>query len=897
MSLDSEISRIERDKQEIKDAIQTKGGTLLSQSLDTAAEEILALPTGGEEPIDWSKHPNAYLAVKELTSKTLRYVEDYSEAYAMLSGDNLWMNTTQYAFVAELYISPKAEELDLTYSQGLMRNAFYLTKIDGLRYLTKLTSISQFCSIDTYQSNGWPTIGSLEEIDQLPPNLTSIGDYFLQGQVRFNQPITISEQINSISSYFMNNCQSYSHPLVIPENVTYVGYNFMTNCYNFVGPLTVNTEYDNNDWSSLVNDQENCRAFVEGVGVDGENAGDWVKGLGYTSGYQWRNLYDLTEQPGDYGKITYIKNDVETTVDIPSSKVWNVLSSSGGGMMGGDSWPITIDGVEIQEEEVIGYKFGPRTSKVLPNYFLSGARYIRELEPFPSTLEAIGDYFMQNNRAFNSPLTFPKGLTSIGSSFLASSNFASSITLPNTLEDLGYSFLANTPFDQPIKIPASMTRIPDSFLYGCRNFNQRIVIGEWIEQIGGNFLYGCTSFNQPLTIPETVNYVSDGFLHGCDNCLSTITIETSAYNFSTALYTLSTTNSSAPIYEIGWTLKGTHGAELEARLPVRTTSPYRWFSDMKPGDWGTLVYDNGSGAKTLLLRTQEEFNALSSSSSSTTSYFSSPMNSVRKDWVREFHPGKNCLVYPDYFLYYCTGLRTLGPLVEGTTNIGQYFLAYCSAFNGSVNFPSSLIKLGNYCLYYCTSFNQPIDLSGCVNLSQGLIGGYFLSRCTAFNSELKLPTNVKWIDRYFLNACSAFNQPLEIPETLSTLGDHFLRDCSSFNHPIDFSKNKMGIDGRGMSLPQYGLYGCTSLASPVSLPDDIYGCGAGFMGNCNNFTGPLNVGTQPRLWAFDSSILSVTSATAPAYVQGITVTGPDAEKFVQTNPTRTTSPYRKFVTA
>lgn len=733
MSLNSEITRIENDKQAIKEAITNKGGTIISPSLDSCPEEINNLPTGGttDTDPDWEKNPDAYLAIKRLTSPQLQYVNDQNEAETMLMGNN---SRSENHLITEFYISPKAEELtNVTSSYGFLAEAYYLTKVDGLRYLTSLQQVDSFLACQPSGSE-WPTYGSLKSIDQLPPNLSYIGNDFFYGQYRFNQELVIPETVWNIGGSFMYNCVSYAQPLTIPANVNSIQWSFMRNCDNFTGPLTANTFTTPND--GLIVELGDAVAFTSGVAITGPYAKEWLEALPYLAdGWQYRNTYDADVQPGDYGSILYTDaNNTQHEAEIPDGKVWGALNGKG-------AWPIVIDGTQVEQNQVTGYRFGVRTANVIPDNFLAGAPYIYDLGTLPSTLVSIGNNFLVNNQKFNSPLVIPATVTLIGDNFLSGSNFNSTLSFAegSELSTLGSGFLFNcVQFDQPVVLPASVQILGSSFLSGCTSFNQPFTFPANINQIGSEFLSGCTSFNQPLVVPSTVTSIGSGFLYGCNNMLATITADVSANVLDADSRTLSASDSTAPVFQIGWDLQGTYAQEWMDRLPVSVFYNYRWFqnSDITPGDWGTLTYNDSEGSsQTRAFRSQEEFNALSNQWGYSDAILS-PLD-IQANQITAFVPGKLCTTYPLYFLRGCSNLTTFGELVPGTLDLGYYFLAGCTSLNSPITVPSSLLDsgLGQNFLAQCTSLNSSVTIT---NENLTYLPQNFMSDCTAMKATVQI---------------------------------------------------------------------------------------------------------------------------------------------------------------
>lgn len=206
-------------------------------------------------------------------------------------------------------------------------------------------------------------------------------------------------------------------------------------------------------------------------------------------------------------------------------------------------------------------------------------------------------------------------------------------------------------------------------------------------------------------------------------------------------------------------------------------------------------------------------------------------------------------VIPERFMYGCQSFNSPLVLPPNTTRILNDFLHYAYDYNQPLNIPATCTQLGSYFLNGCRSFNQPLPfLPQLTSLPQE-----FLSSCTSFNQPLELP-NVTTIPARFLYACHSFNQPITIPEKTSTINKSFLERCSSF-------------------------------AQPLTLPAKVTSIGNNFLYNDYSFTGPLEILTSkiPES-AGASQNLVVNKNYAPAYENGVLLTGPNAQAWKDNLP-------------
>lgn len=256
--------------------------------------------------------------------------------------------------------------------------------------------------------------------------------------------------------------------------------------------------------------------------------------------------------------------------------------------------------------------------------------------------------------------------------------------------------------------------------------------------------------------------------------------------------------------------------------------------------YGTVKYTESGVDKTVEMVTEDDYLELTLGGAGNTIEINNI--SINKDWIKEVTVGDGVEYIPDKFCYACNYIT-------------------------SVNLPSSVHYIG---------------------------GNVFLS-CTSLNSSLNLQ-NVRYIGANFLHSCSAFNQPISLPK-VDEIGSYFMMSCSSFNSEITLNDGLLMIDSRFM-------YGCSSFAQPFTIPSGLLTSnflsrnpGERFMHNCNNFVGPLvcNAPADSSKIPTDNYALGTTSATAPMYTTGVTLTGTYAAQWKAALSDRTSSPYRKLI--
>lgn len=236
------------------------------------------------------------------------------------------------------------------------------------------------------------------------------------------------------------------------------------------------------------------------------------------------------------------------------------------------------------------------------------------------------------------------------------------------------------------------------------------------------------------------------------------------------------------------------------------------------------------------------------------------------------------------FLATCPQLSAFDGAPDGVTSIGEYFLSGAQTFNRPITLPNSITSIGSNFMENCSRFNQPITLPNGLSA----IDGYFLSGCGGFNQPITIPNSVRSIGNNFMSNATYYNQMITLPNSLTSIGSYFLSSCQDFNQPLTLPSTLT-------SVGQYFMYNCNQYAQPLALPDSLSSIGNNFMRDAREFTS-LNVG-QARGFSSDSYTLACTSNVAPMYVQGVALTGENAQTWKNSLSDSNSSPYRKLIVA
>lgn len=273
--------------------------------------------------------------------------------------------------------------------------------------------------------------------------------------------------------------------------------------------------------------------------------------------------------PG-WGYIKYLDgNSVEQTVTMTTQSDWETLSGAIG-----STATMTIGGATFTGGDITEIGVGNNVTALDMQFALD---YLKLKQVYlPSTLTSIGEGCFSGTISYTGTLTLPSGLQSIGRSFMYNSYINTPITIPAGAT-VGRYFLRGCPlFNSMVTIPEGFTDIPVDFLYGCQSFNQPIAFPSTLSTIGLRFMAGCSSFNQNITLPPNLTSLGAQFLRNANAMCSTINLGNLPATVVTQNNTtLSTTDSTAPMYTTGITLVGAYVADWMTALPNSDTSPYR----------------------------------------------------------------------------------------------------------------------------------------------------------------------------------------------------------------------------------------------------------------------------------------------------------------------------------
>lgn len=279
---------------------------------------------------------------------------------------------------------------------------------------------------------------------------------------------------------------------------------------------------------------------------------------------------------------------------------------------------------------------------------------------------------------------------------------------------------------------------------------------------------------------------------------------------------------------------------------------------------------------------------------------------LRFDSLRKIRLGKNIKETPYGMFSYLQEAWSLKEVeMVAVEKLGDYFGQGTGVRGEAYRFPDTLVEFGDNCFRNCDSwspFTWPKNLKK--------IGDNFLYNGSLWN-ELAFPDSVTEIGYNLLGSCSVGSQ-VTFPAGMERVPDNFMNSASLWTHFV-FQEG----------IKHTGNYTMSTLKgrAEITLPSTLEALGNNFLSNCTEadfdeaITIPASV-TSIEYGAFmndsnlleiealghppvdlkdNTNFLSVYGKTAPAFTQGVTITGEFADEWREALPNRMVSPYRRIV--
>ena len=100
--------------------------------------------------------------------------------------------------------------------------------------------------------------------------------------------------------------------------------------------------------------------------------------------------------------------------------------------------------------------------------------------------------------------------------------------------------------------------------------------------------------------------------------------------------------------------------------------------------------------------------------------------------------------------------------------------------------------------------------------------------------DFKYANSLTSIGNFVFSGCTSLNSPIILPDNLTSIGQCLLENCSGFNQKIVLPS---GIT----SIPGSFLPDCSSFNQPLTIPDSVTAINDGFLTGCTNFNQALTL--------------------------------------------------------
>lgn len=279
-TLFGEINRISAAKQDIRSAIEEKGGSV-SGLIDNYAEAIRNLPSGGSSEIfgilsysNNSAEPYSYFVIDNLTD------------YNVLVNLNLWSGKMNFSNGLSLDRSAVREFIWGPAAEGTSILPTF-RGFDNLKFLGKMPNGPT--TVPSYFLSG---CSSLNSPLIFPDTLTSMAPNTVMGLNKFDYELDLSNtKLTALPEGFMSSCSVFSRAVILPSTIDvsdreWYGLRWFRNCPLFTGPFVVgnvpapmaassgSSYFDGQRESFSVSDSS-ALAYQRGITFRGETASDW----------------------------------------------------------------------------------------------------------------------------------------------------------------------------------------------------------------------------------------------------------------------------------------------------------------------------------------------------------------------------------------------------------------------------------------------------------------------------------------------------------------------------------------------------------------------------------------------------------------------------------------------
>lgn len=635
---------------------------------------------------------------------------------------------------------------------------------------------------------------------------------------------------------------------------------------------------------------------IQSIKLNVQNAYNAVETMGGELP-QNRNIDNLNEAilsipagGSDIATLTYLDGEETKTLHITDPMELTKFSEendSYGMGSGSTSSTVTIDGTTINKASITKFE-GGKDLTIIPKNFMGNFGYSS-----PVTYDGLEEVDLSKSTK----------LKEIMDSAFYQAKFTT-LDMGNSVETLGDGvFYGLAEYNKPLTLPTSLKTIGSTFIYYWKKFNQPVVFPEGLKTLGGQCVAQMSQFNSPVTISSTVETIPSGFLSWCSNFNSPVTFaENSQLDYMCGL------------------CSGGNSFNQPVSIPAK------FFK----GNIG------GSNFNSPVTFTNPDGCSIGSGFMSNCSVFNQPLSNIKfANYIHPYdkaHGNYTSMALTDYdaeFLNYCTSFNQPLDMEELTSDLKatpKSFLMQCTSFNQDITIPADVETIAGGFMAQCNAFESTLTVNSTVAPSTANGTNYGYNYTLVTNSSISpiyakgikiegagadiwvetLPNSTtsnqarKWRragayagygiengDWFVMDTLAQFKticySPLEISAGYTKIDDTDHTSNPTKNQITDVVE--VQLSKTLTEIPDSFCNQLTNLTTLQEIPASVTTIGKGFMQDCQNYTGTLDIKTN-AVPAPDSAAFTfgMANKTCTAITEGVHITGANAGAWITAFP-------------